>query len=283
MVNILILGSTGMLGSSVYYELSKNKNYSCSITHRNEEVKLNKESIFFDALKTNEKAIVKLLSGYDYVVNCIGVIKPFMHTDIKSSIEINSLLPHMLAKAANSVGAKLLHITTDCVFSGADGGYHENSIHDCLDEYGKSKSLGEPTNDAMVIRTSIIGNEIHKNASLIAWVLSMNGEKINGFTNHTWNGITTNTFGKVCSQIIDRKLYEQGLFHVFSPDSLTKYELLKSICLNYNLNIDIVPHATEQKIDRTLSTQKMLASKLEIDTIDNQIRYISQIYNKGEN
>lgn len=282
MVNILILGSTGMLGSSVYYELSKNRNYTCSITHRNEKVKLNKESIFFDALKTDKEALARLLNGYDYVINCIGVIKPFMHADIESSIEINSLLPHKLAIAANFVGAKLLHITTDCVFSGLDGGYHENSKHDCLDEYGKSKSLGEPINDAMVIRTSIIGNEIHKNASLIAWALSMDGKKVNGFTNHIWNGVTTNTFGKVCSQIIDRDLYEQGLFHVFSPNSLTKYEMLELVCSEYGLNVDITPHSTPQKIDRTLSTRKTLLGELEVDTINNQIKYISQIY-KGEN
>jgi dTDP-4-dehydrorhamnose reductase len=155
------------------------------------------------------------------------------------------------------------------VFSGKDGDYVEDSPHDCLDFYGKSKSLGEP-NNCMTIRTSIIGPEIHKNASLVEWVRSQEGNDIKGFTNHYWNGITTKQYASTCSQIIDNDLYELGLFHVFS-NKLNKYELVKLIIEKYGLNIKIDPFETDCPCDRTMSTVKDLMSKLDIPSLDKQI------------
>jgi dTDP-4-dehydrorhamnose reductase/intein/homing endonuclease len=159
----------------------------------------------------------------------------------------------------------------NCVFSGKEGKYTEESQHDALDDYGKSKSLGEHCQKfGMLIRTSIIGEEIHKNASLIEWIKSQKGKEINGFTNHLWNGITTKQYAKICSQIIDENLYEKGLFHVFS-DVVNKLELASFVNEKFDLGITIKPFETENPCDRTMSTVKDLNSKLTIPTIKEQI------------
>jgi dTDP-4-dehydrorhamnose reductase len=165
----------------------------------------------------------------------------------------------------------MIHITTDCVFSGKDGSYDEESSHDCLDEYGKSKSLGESQNLCMTIRTSIIGDEIHKNASLIAWAKSMKDKEVKGFTNHFWNGITTRHYAEICEQIIQNNLYTEGLFHIHS-NSVSKFELLNLLNERYGLNLDIKEFRDKNTIDRTLSTKKQLLSKLNMKTIQQQIK-----------
>jgi dTDP-4-dehydrorhamnose reductase len=185
MTRIVILGSTGMLGHKVFEHFSNLEGYEVFGSYRNKSVAPAKNSFAFDAESPDWSKIPEC----DYVLNCIGVIKPFMKD--------------------NTIGAI-------------------KSLHDCLDDYGKSKSLGEPTN-CMVIRTSIIGEEIHKNASLIAWAKTQKGKSVNGFLNHDWNGVTTLEYAKVCQQVIDKGLYEIGLHHVHSPQSVNKFELLQII------------------------------------------------------
>ncbi len=264
MKKIVILGSTGMLGSSVANVFLEQNNKEIICSFRSESV-ARKESVFyFDALTTSLDNIPKC----DYIINCIGIIKPFMEKDITKSIYINSIFPHELANFCQKQGIKLIHITTDCVFSGSEGQYNEESSHDCKDEYGKSKSLGEPKN-CMVLRTSIIGEEVHKNASLVEWVKSSRGGAINGFTNHFWNGITTKHYGELCNQIIDNDLYVEDLFHLHSNE-VSKYELLQLINERFDLNIDITPKETS-KVDRTLSSKKDLIKTLKIKTIEQQV------------
>jgi len=203
------------------------------------------------------------------MINCIGVIKPFMGINKINSIYVNSIFPHKLSRYCQQKNIKLVHITTDCVFSGKLGKYDEQSPHDCEDDYGKSKSLGEP-NNCMVLRTSIIGEEVHKNASLIEWVKNNKGGNINGFVNHTWNGITTKHYAEICNQIIEKELYDNGLFHLHSND-VTKLELLHLIDDRFDLNITINPTKTPI-VDRTLRSQKTLINKVNIKTIQQQVR-----------
>jgi dTDP-4-dehydrorhamnose reductase len=164
---------------------------------------------------------------------------------------------------------KLIHITTDCVFSGKDGNYNEDSLHDCLDEYGKSKSLGEP-NNCMVIRTSIIGEEIHKNASLISWAKSMKGKEVNGFLNHLWNGITTKRYAEICEEIIENNLFEINLFHIHS-NYLSKFELLYLINKKFDLRLKINEYFDKTQIDRRLTTNKKLQNRISFKSIQQQI------------
>lgn len=264
---ICVIGSTGMLGSAVgKYLISKYGEDNIVLTYRNEVVSYGKNKVYFNPLIQS----LDDLPEAEYYVNCIGVIKPFMMGNLRDSIYINSIFPRDLSDWCNRKNSKLIQITTDCVFSGRDGKYTEKSTHDALDEYGKSKSLGEPSN-CMVIRTSIIGEEIHKKASLVEWAKSQKGKSVNGFTNHLWNGITTEQYGKIIGEIIDKDLYKPELYHVFS-NSITKFELLKLLNNKFKLDLTITPVQAEVFCDRTLSTIKDLNNKLNIPDLESQIK-----------
>jgi len=265
-MKVIVLGSSGMLGSTVM-----NHFIDCGydVTGSIRSGEFIKENVFvFDP--TASSTWKNFPKDADYVVNAIGIIKPFMLDNIKDSIYINAIFPHILADRCKTFGSKLIHITTDCVYSGRDGGYNEDALHDALDDYGKSKSLGEPKN-CMVIRTSIIGPEIHKNASLVSWVQAQKGKEINGFTNHLWNGITTKTYAEVCHKIIKNDWYNDDLYHVHAPSIVTKFELVTMINNRYNVGATINPIPAGVRIDRTLSTKKDLCEKLMIPELDDQI------------
>lgn len=265
MVKVLVLGSTGMLGNAVGKHFENNKSLDTILTFRNKEVSYGTNKVFFDVLNTS----LEELPQTDYLINCVGVIKPFIDKNIKDSIYINSLFPHKLADFCESRNTKMIHITTDCVFTGKDGKYTEQSLHDCTDVYGKSKSLGEPKN-CMVIRTSIIGEEIHKNASLIEWAKSMKNKKVNGFTNHLWNGVTTKHYAEICEKIILQDMHQKSLFHVHSDD-VTKLEMLKMISSRFELNLEIEPTEAKESCDRTLRTSKDLNTFVKTKTVKQQI------------
>ena len=167
-------------------------------------------------------------------------------------------------------GSRLIHITTDCVFSGQKGKYTEEDVHDCLDFYGKTKSLGEPTN-AMVIRTSIIGEELSGKVSLIEWAKSNAGKNVRGFVNHFWNGVTTLQYAKICQNIVENDYYQKGKFHVFSPEDVTKHDLLEIVSNKFDLNLEIQSYRTPMDVDRTLRSNNRLVEKLKIPSIDAQV------------
>jgi dTDP-4-dehydrorhamnose reductase len=271
-MRIIVLGSSGMLGNSVGNWMSKVFGEdNVYLSYRNEDVSYGKNKFYFDPLKSSFSDIPFSSSGDDFLINAIGKIKPQIGKNYIDAIEINSIFPRKLANFVedHQLG-KMFQISTDCVYDGKTGNYNENSEHNALDFYGKTKSLGEPEN-CMVIRTSIIGEEIHNNSSLVSWIKSQKGKTINGFTNHFWNGITTNQYAKVCEKIIKENLYENGLFHVFS-NIVSKYELVSLINERFNLGITIKPVEAPEKIDRTLSTIKCLNEKLGIPSIQQQIK-----------
>jgi len=264
---ILILGGTGMLGNAVVRHFHAQKDFDVTATYRTEGLHIPCGKLKFDAL--NDSPAV-LSDNYDYAINCIGIIKPFMSPDIVAAIKINSILPHTLAGWCIKEGIKLIHITTDCVYSGQKGKYIESDQHDALDDYGKSKSLGECTKNAMVLRTSIIGEEIHKHASLIAWAKSQKGCTISGFSTHLWNGVTTNQYAKICDTIIKKDYFEPGIFHVFAEDDVTKLEMMHLFNKKYDLGMTIEEKQPE-KCDRTLRTSMQLNKKLKIPTVKQMI------------
>lgn len=276
---ILILGATGMLGHTVgKYFLDKLDKYNVILTTRDLKLRYGPEKHWrmYDPTGTALGAFTDLHDvlqqtpeNPSYLLNCIGTIKPFMDKSPYQSILINSLLPHDLARICEFLGIKMIHITTDCVFSGSKGKYSEESPHDCLDSYGKSKSLGEPKN-CMVVRTSIIGPEQHKNASLVAWAQAQAGKEVRGFTNHIWNGVSTKQYAKVCETIIDNDLYSVGTKHVFSNE-VDKYELLQLIDKRYGLNLKIAPIEAGEAVNRSMATIHDLCGKLAIPTLAEQI------------
>lgn len=271
-MKIAVLGSTGMLGSAVgHHFMKKYGEENVFTSYRTIEVSYGgMNSFYLNPFAISFEPTLDDLGHLDYVVNALGITKPFIAKNIEESIFVNSIFPWRLADYCNRKEIKLISITSDCVFGGKEGNYTEASLHDCTDVYGKTKSLGEP-DDCMVLRTSIIGEEIHKNASLIEWIKAQKNGKANGFTNHLWNGVTTKQYAKICETIIDNDLYEPSLFHVFS-DIVTKEQLLHMVNDRFNLNITINACEAPERIDRTLATIKPLNTKLNIPPLAEQIK-----------
>ena len=280
-MKIVILGSSGMLGWAVgKYFLEEYGEDNVYLSYRNLMHAYGKKYFYFDAkacaldFKELYFRLSPIVSEGDYIINCIGVIKPNVESvGVENTILINSVFPWVLATFCKNTNTKLIQITTDCVFSGEVVRAHcytENDPHDPKDIYGKSKSLGEPTN-CMVLRTSIIGEEFHGNLSLVEWAKSQKGKEVKGFINHWWNGITTKSYAKVCGKIVSENLYEEGIFHVFSPRAINKCELLELISGRFNLQLQVRPFCAPEKIDRSLSTVKSLNSILNIPTLEKQI------------
>ena len=267
MKRILVLGGTGLLGNAVVRYFTGQKGYDVTATYRTEGLDIPCNKLKFDAL--NDSPAV-LSGSYDYAINCIGIIKPFIMQDIVAAIKINSMFPHTLTRWCIKEQIKLIHITSDCVFSGQKGKYVESDNHDAYDEYGKTKSLGEPVKNSMVLRTSIIGEEIHKYASLLSWAKSQKGNTIPGYSTHIWNGVTTDYYAKICDTIIKKDLFEPGLFHVFAKDDVTKMEMMFMFNEKYSLGLKI-KDTDPGKCDRTLRTEKELNKKLKIPTVKQMI------------
>lgn len=232
-MKVLILGSTGMLGSMVLKYLSTKKELDITAPTREElgKIKYNK---------------------YDYIINCIGIIKQKL-TDPKEAILINSLFSHTLSEKAPD--AKIIQIATDCVYSGKKGHYTEDDPHDALDVYGKTKSLGEvEAKNFYNIRTSIIGLEPNSKKSLLGWFLSQpKNANVNGYTNHYWNGITTFHFAKLCYVII-KGAEIPNLFHFIPADIVSKYELLKIFSEKFNRKDVHIEKFEADFHDRSLTT-----------------------------
>ncbi|MEX2054606.1 MAG: sugar nucleotide-binding protein, partial [Candidatus Andersenbacteria bacterium] len=233
---VAILGSSGMLGAITLDWFAKQASFNLIATARNEaevEKMPGVEYRILDAETTEVDEIAAAIKDADWVVNAIGIIKPYIHddnpTEVETATRVNALFPHLLSKAADKVNAKVLQIATDCVYSGQKGEYEESDVHDAMDVYGKTKSLGEAHMDNMFhLRCSIIGPELKGHLSLLDWFLG-NPQKaeLNGFTNHQWNGVTTLHFAKVAAGIIKGNIKLTHLQHIIPGNMITKANLLK--------------------------------------------------------
>lgn len=217
-------------------------------------VSLKREDL--DIAKTSQLETINVISPLirsdDVIINAAGIIKQREYS-IQEMIAVNSLFPHTLNNLKNRCGCEVIHITTDCVFNGKKGGYNENDPHDCLDDYGRSKSLGENPN-LTNIRTSIIGEEKSNMKSLLEWVRSNRNKNIDGYENHLWNGLTCLELAYIIEMIIVNKDYWQGVRHLYSPNTVSKYELVSMINDIYDLNIKINKTKTKEDCYRNLST-----------------------------
>lgn len=287
MINVLVLGITGMLGSMVYRYLSLNEKLNVLGTARNTSDLLDKKNFPLDAKNITEDHLLNLIAkaNPDFIINCIGVINKYCTIDnqngIQNAILINSLFPHKLAYFINRISPKIkiIQIGTDCVYSGNKGSYLENDIHDPVDIYGKSKSLGEVvSNNFINIRCSIIGPELSNKSSLLEWFLSKAGsDVINGYNNHFWNGVTTLQFSQYCENIIIgndfnslRKL--NHVLHHCTNESVSKYQLLLIFREVFKRNVEIVKIDDLKRLDRTLASiylknekKKMFDSIIELN------------------
>lgn len=268
---VLILGSAGMLGIEVLKQFVSKPEISLHATYRKkkdlEKIKkiIGKKSSTikwhkFEIIGKYEAKLIKILKKKDFIINCIGLIKPYINDrdyfSIQNAININSLFPHLLSKSC-SKKSKIFQIATDCVYDGKQGNYSELETHNAEDIYGKSKSLGEvKSKNFYNIRCSIIGKEIKNYKSLIDWFLSNKKKSsINGFSNHLWNGVTTRYFANILYVLVVSKLIIPNLIHIVPKNKVTKYELLKLLSKKYKRNDLIILKArTKYRVDRSLST-----------------------------
>lgn len=190
------------------------------------------------------------------VINCIGVVKQAIGSDPTSAIELNSLFPHKAAKICEKLGSRFLHISTDCVFSGARASYDESSRPDPEDLYGQTKLLGEPqTPTSLTIRTSMIGRELQTRHGLLEWFLSQAGGSVRGYKNAIFSGFTTGTLAEIISNILTTHQDLRGIYHL-GADPISKFDLLCLIRQIYELDIDVVPD-TAFKCDRSLNSERL--------------------------
>lgn len=245
---ILLFGATGMAGHIAYFYLKSTGKYEIkNVVFRN---KLTEDSIIVDVANQNEVASLVKEIKPDIILNCIGVLIKGSSKRPDNAILINAYFPHLLKRLADEVGGKLIHISTDCVFSGEKGSYAENDFRDADDIYGRSKALGEIINDKdLTIRTSIIGPELKKEGEgLFNWFMNQTGE-INGYTEAYWGGVTTLELAKAIDCAIENKTI--GLVHLTNGDKISKYDLLCLFKKIWNKNI-IIATSNNKKVDKSL-------------------------------
>lgn len=267
MKRVIVLGGSGMLGSMVADVLSTDDSLAVTATVRDEgllsacrQVLPNVDWVRLDAGGDDGLHVVE---GHDWVVNAIGITKPLIRDDnafeVERAIRVNALFPQRLAAKAREHGARVLQIATDCVYSGARGGYAENDLHDALDVYGKTKSLGEsPQPWVHNLRCSIIGREPKELKFLVEWLLKQPpGAGVTGFTNHRWNGVTTYHFARVAQAAVKHDPELPNVQHLIPGDELTKAEMLEVIAGAYGRgDIQVKRAPAEKVVDRTLSTNR---------------------------
>jgi dTDP-4-dehydrorhamnose reductase len=266
-MKVMVLGVSGMLGNAVYRVLSANPELSVFGTARSESAgnhfsQVLAENLVFNVDVESQDSLVKAFGRVkpDVVINCVGLVKQLADAnDPLLAVPINTLLPHRLAALCKATDARLIHISTDCVFSGNKGGYQESDFPDAYDLYGRSKLLGEVDYPhAVTLRTSIIGKELSGHRSLVGWFLAQKGQ-VKGFTRAIFSGLPTMELARVINEHVLPHPELRGLYHV-SAQPINKYDLLRLIAEAYGKSVDIIP-SDELSIDRSLdSTRFRLAT-----------------------
>jgi dTDP-4-dehydrorhamnose reductase len=259
---ILIIGAAGMLGSAIFRSLSKHSDLQTYGTIRDNDGKKYFAPPLREALipHISMEGEAGLLTAFsiakpDIVVNCVGIIKQSpIAQDHLESLVINATLPHRLAKYCNVSGARFVHFSTDCVFSGKSGQYKEGDYPDAYDLYGRTKYLGEVDyGNAITLRTSIIGHELASNRSLVDWFLSQNLQ-VNGYRRAIFSGLPTIEVARVIKDYVIPNINLRGLYHL-SVNPIDKNSLLKIISRIYKKNINIIPD-DRVAIDRSLNSDR---------------------------
>jgi len=264
-MRVLLTGATGTLGHKLCQLWSDR--YECWGTTRRKVDEETRTAIGSPTLIADVDAFqidsVETAVGQvepDVVVNCIGAVKQVEAGQLPiPAIRINSLLPHELARICRERGARLIHVSTDCVFSGDRGGYTEEDVPDATDVYGRSKLLGEVTcPGSLTLRTSLIGRELAGSAGLLEWLLSNRGGEVRGFSRAVFSGLTTIALADEIGAIIDQHRDLEGLYHLASRP-IDKLELLTLIDRELALEIEIVPDDSVV-IDRSLDSSRLIGA-----------------------
>lgn len=260
---ILILGSSGMIGNTFLRFFSQKSEFKVigtvrSIVSIKTLTNLNKYNLILNVDLENIKHLHELfdLEKPHVVINCAGLVKQSEEAkDHIKMIYINSLFPHHLASLSFKYNFRLIHLSTDCVFSGSGGNYSENDYSDALDLYGRSKSLGEVhCPNTITIRTSLIGHELNSSRGLLDWFLSQSGD-VEGYKKAIFSGLTTFEIARVIYKYVLQNTNLKGLYHI-SADPINKHDLLLLIKDVYDKTINVIPEDTKVVIDRSLDSSR---------------------------
>lgn len=252
-MKILVLGASGMLGYAIYRSFKK-EGYQVYGTYNNNKA-ADEDFIKFSYNNANMLELIQSIKP-DLIINCLGIIKQVSNSsNISELFKVNSILPKTLSMLAEDFNFKIIHFSTDCVFSGLKGAYSETSLPDPVDMYGMSKLLGEIKSDRVLnIRTSIIGHGLTTNSSLVDWFLSQDGI-VNGYSKAIFSGLPVNEISKLMLDKLDVLLTLNGLFHL-SASPIDKYQLLSLIKDVYGLERVVLNNSSDVEIDRSLNSDK---------------------------
>ena len=261
MMRVAILGSTGMLGSAITRFMETQDVQVTEFNRLGKSINGKNTAIKIDVLGDYELSNVFKGIEIDFVINSIGMVKQVIdeHSgkDIFEAKRINSEFLENLNIFSGYTGIPIIQIGTDCVYSGKTGQYSENSYFDPIDTYGITKNVGEQSlSEAMLIRCSIIGREMKSFVSLIEWVLKQPiGAKINGFTNHFWNGVTTLQFSEIVSGVLKTDGFRKGTVHLVPSNVISKNKLIKLIAAEFGrTDLEICDFVAENAVNRSLVT-----------------------------
>ena len=261
-MKILILGGDGMIGHKLAQVLSVQNHEIVISIREKKDLTLksisSKSKVFFnDFLKDNILDFLVKVNP-DIIINAIGVtIRRGAKKKISDTIYLNSLFPHQLSNWALAFKKRLIHFSTDCVFSGSEGSYLEDTTPDALDYYGKTKGLGEVNSkSSLTIRSSMIGPELFNKTELFEWIINNKEKEINGFSRVMYSGVTTVYMAKLVADLIDNHKNLSGIYNVASKP-ISKFELLHLINDNFDLGLIINDNKT------VISNKTLNASKIE--------------------
>lgn len=261
----IVLGADGMLGHEMARSLTVG-NHDVVAAVRKDPDERTRFALTGSAVVPRvdarvRRSIVNLIDQQrpDAIINAVGIVKQRPEArDAVGSIQINSLFPHQLAELCTSTGTRLIHISTDCVFSGEKGDYRESEYPDPVDIYGRSKLLGEIAYPGCVtLRTSIVGLELARYTGLVEWFLAQRG-KAPGWTKAMYSGLTTAELARVIIRVIEAGEQMDGLWHV-SGDPISKFDLLVGLRDALARDIEIIPDESVV-IDRTLNSESFRAA-----------------------
>ncbi len=260
-MKILVLGASGMLGNAMLRVMSAQEAWSVFGTVRGAEPALHAaapRALLIPGVYADQPD--SLLAAFaqarpDVVINCVGLVKQLSNAeDPLVAVPINALLPHRLARMCEVAGARLVHVSTDCVFSGKQGNYTEFDLADAQDVYGRSKLLGEVDYPhAVTLRTSIIGHELRSAHGLIDWFLSQQA-RVKGYTEAVFSGLPTCELARVVRDFVIPDASLRGVYQV-AAEPISKHDLLQIVNREYGKNLKIEPD-DQVKINRSLDASR---------------------------
>ncbi|MDP9360549.1 MAG: SDR family oxidoreductase [Acidobacteriota bacterium] len=261
-MRVLILGAGGMLGHKVWQIFRDRFDCRAAVHTRLPMVMFDDERVI-DGVDASDFGVVKDLiekTRPAVVVNCIGVVKQLAAAhDPITSITLNSLFPHIVSRVCGEAGARMIHISTDCVFAGTRGDYNESDVPDAADLYGRSKLLGEVVTaerggPPLTIRTSIVGRELRTSNGVVEWFLANRGGSVRGFTRAMFSGVTTTELARTLASLVEQHRDLEGLYHVAGA-AISKYDLLVMLSEALGAEVVIAPDDSVV-IDRTLDATR---------------------------